>query len=211
MRAQIYGIISNFEPDMANTRIVNPDCHFCGKSFQTKVFSMIDAVADPGLKESILNGDALIAECPHCGQRQVLQEPLVYIDRGENILLCLTPEAIKGEAPEGFTARQVRDAGSLIEKIRIFDAGFDDIAIEMCKFLTVREMDKDMELKFFRTDGADGDLIFTYPSEGKMEMISVGFNVYEDCCAIIGRNPVLKQNATGLATVDAGWLASFMK
>lgn len=196
---------------MANTRNITLACRNCGGEFQATSYTTINVKDDPALKGRIIDGGALIAECPRCGTRQVLQEPLVYIDPEENLLLCLTPGHLNGEAPEGYTARQVRDAGSLVEKIRIFDAGLDDIAIEMCKFLTVGEMKKEMDLKFFRTDGADGNLVFTYPSDGNMEMISVGFSIYEDCCAIVKRNPVLAENATGLATVDAQWLSSFMK
>lgn len=196
---------------MSKSRNIVVACPSCGQSFRTSAYSSINVQEDPTLKESVLNGEALIAECPHCGSRQVIREPLVYIDPSEKILLCLTPEPLKADAPEGFTARQVRDAGSLIEKIRIFDAGLDDIAIEMCKFVTASEMGKNIELKFFRTEGADTDLVFTYPSGGKMEMVAVGFNVYEDCCAIVRRNEVLTQNASGLATVDSEWLSSFMK
>ena len=48
------------------------------------------------------------------------------------------------------------------------------------------EMGKDaLELRFLRLSGSDNEIIFTYPQDGEMKMIAVGFNVYEDCCRIL--------------------------
>lgn len=55
-----------------------------------------------------------------------------------------------------------------------------------------------------------GELIFTYPKNGDMEMLSVGFNVYQDCGGILARNPQLSEAAKGLATVNRDWLQTFI-
>ena len=58
-------------------------------------------------------------------------------------------------------------------------------------------------------DGADGNLVFTYPKDGRMEMVAVGFNVYEDCRGIVERNPQIKEAARGLVRIDPDWLRRF--
>ena len=55
----------------------------------------------------------------------------------------------------------------------------------------------------------NGNLVFTYPKDGRMEMVAVGFNVYEDCRGIVERNPQIKEAARGLVRIDPDWLRRF--
>ncbi len=135
---------------------------------------------------------------------------ILGIDRDARLLLCLSDRKVSVEGLEGLCGRLVGDVGSFIEKVKIFDAGLDDVPLEFCKFVTRQELGKDVDLKFLRTEGADQDIIFTYPEKGQMEMLAVGFNVYEDCCAIVGRNPVITEGLTGLVKVDREWAEQFL-
>ena len=134
---------------------------------------------------------------------------MVY--RDEHLLVCLSDRRLDIEGLEGMQGRLVGDVGSLIEKVKIFEAGLDDVPMEFCKFVTRQEMGKDVDLKFLRLDGADHDIILTYPEDGAMQMLAVGFNVYEDCCAIVRRNPAVSASVQGLATVDRGWVEQFLR
>lgn len=184
-------------------------CQSCGKSFSVELPDIINVSTSPDLKQAVLSGQVFLGECPHCGKRQVLGGPLVYMDPAEKILVFLTDKPLSLEDTQGYTARLVTKAGDLIEKVKIFDSGLDDIAVEMCKYVTRQEMGREVDLKFLKMDGADNDLVFTYPEKGQMEMLAVGFNVYEDCRGIISRNPVMTGRASGLVKVDAEWIASF--
>ena len=53
-------------------------------------------------------------------------------------------------------------------------------------------------------------MTFTYPKGSDMEMIAVGFNVYEDCAGIVRRNPEMRRAAEGLVCIDREWLAQFV-
>ena len=44
-----------------------------------------------------------------------------------------------------------------------------------------------------------------------MQLIAVGFNVYEDCAGILRRNPHIRESVTGLATIDQTWLGQFFR
>ena len=127
-------------------------------------------------------------------------------------MLVLTDAPVNADGvPDGYTGRLVRTVGDLIEKVKIFDCGLDDIIIEMCKFITRQELGKDVALKFLKSDGADGEMTFTYPEKGEMQLIAVGFNVYEDCAGILQRNPHIRSAASGLVHVDQAWLAQFFQ
>ena len=99
--------------------------------------------------------------------------------------------------------------GNEVEKINIFDSGLDDVVIEMCKYVTCHELGKDVRLKFFKLGGADSEMTFTYPEDGQMQMVEVGFKVYEDCAGIVNRNPAMRQAAAGLSEINQDWLSRF--
>lgn len=184
-------------------------CSRCGARYQAPVYSYIDAIANPALKDCVLTGELFVRECPKCGCRELIQTPVVY--RDASCLLCLADRKLSVEGLEGSCARLVGDVGSLIEKVKIFDAGLDDAAIELCKYVTRSELGKDVSLKFLRTDGADNEIIFTYPEAGQMQLLAVGFNVYEDSRAIIGRNPAMTSSLEGLVKVDSDWVEQFIR
>ena len=112
------------------------------------------------------------------------------------------------QAPEGLVCRQVSEVGALIEKVKIFDAGLDDLAMEICKEITCREMGQDLDLKFLGITGADGEITLTYPKDGQMQMLQVPHNVYASAQAILSRNPGLVPQ--GLAKVDSNYVKLLM-
>ncbi len=196
-------------------------CNRCGKAFPVEGVPLINTDGSPELKEKLLSGELFLRECPHCGARNLAKWPLLYHDPAEKVMIWLSDgsadtearmkAAVAGEEFEGYSGRIVDTPGILIEKVKIFDAGLDDVPMEFCKFVTRQEMGKDADLKFLRTDGADNDIIFTYPEAGQMQLLSVGFNVYEDCCAIVGRNPVITEGLKGLVKVDREWVEQFLR
>ena len=183
-------------------------CSRCGAAYEVQAWRLVDGAADPDLKEAVKNGSLFVRECPECGQRELLSFPMVY--RDEHLLACLSDRRLEVEGLDGVQGRLVPDVGSLIEKVKIFDAGLDDVPMEFCKFVTRQELGKDVDLKFLRIDGADHDIIFTYPEKGEMQMLAVGFNVYEDCSAIVRRNPSITAGMGGLVKVDREWAEQFL-
>lgn len=192
---------------MSTIRVV---CPSCGKGRTLETINSVNTGTNPEMKEKVRSGEIFVWQCAHCGTSSVIQDQFLYHDPQEKVIILLTGANVKSEeVPDGYVGRIVRTTGDLIEKIKIFDCGLDDVIIEMCKFVTLKELGKDVTLKFFKMDGADGDLTFTYPLNGQMEMIAVGFNVYEDCAGIVGRNPHIKEAARGLRTIDPDWLSQF--
>ena len=132
----------------------------------------------------------------------------------------IAEQAFDGE--DGYTLRRVGDIGSLMEKVNIFDANLDDRVIEMCKYVTKMELAEgekdpsraaailDTPFKFFKLEGADGDITLSFPQDGQMQGIHIGFNVYEDCRGILQRNPSVTV-AKGFAKVDADWLGQYFR
>ena len=186
-------------------------CPKCGAGSEFEFYQSINAAENPELKEAVLSGDIFVHECPHCGAKQIVRYNLLYHDPDAKVIVCLSDTVFHSDGMEGYTCRLVSDAGSFIEKVKIFDAGLDDLAVEMCKYVTKGELEKDVDLKFFNFEGADNEITLTYPENGQMQMIRIGFNVYEDCAGIINRNPALREGASGMVRLDQEWLGAYFK
>ena len=185
-------------------------CRSCGKQHEVEYTGSVNVSANPELKEKVRSGEMFLWTCPECGSANLLNLPFLYHNPGEKLMILLSPSPVRSEdLPEGYTGRQVRSVGELVEKINIFDSGLDDIVIEMCKYVTCHELGKDVRLKFFKLGGADSEMTFTYPEDGQMQMVEVGFKVYEDCAGIVNRNPEMKKAARGLVAVGPDWLSRF--
>ena len=186
-------------------------CNRCGTEYDVQLPSSVNVGVNPELKEKVLSAEMFLHPCPSCGEINLVRGNMVYVDPVQKIILCLTDSSISSsEGVPEHTCRLVGSIGELIEKIKIFDASLDDVAIEMCKFVTLQELGRDVDLKFYRMDGPDNEIILTYPKDGNMEMLSIGFNVYEDCMGIISRNPALRNGAESLVKVDAQWLRRYI-
>ena len=199
----------------------NCTCSACGASYQMEIHPSINVSKEPSLKAGVLDGSLFMWECPHCGQKNLARYTTLYHDPSQKLLILLSDGNAKAEEAlakafaqsqemDGYTARFVDDVGTLMEKVKIFDAGLDDRAMEMCKYVTCMEMGKSLNFKFFRLDGADGDITLTYPGNGQMEMVNIGFNVYSDCERILARNPSITEGSTGFVRIDNRWISQFL-
>ena len=206
-------------------------CSSCGEKHEVTYYSGINTAEEPELKARVKDGSLFLWECPHCGKTNLVSGQTIYHDPEEKLMIWLLPPGFVSEEKvrlieksltsasetlEGYTFRRVEDVGSLIEKVNIFDAGLDDTIMELVKFVSKMELSEkgggkttvDAPFKFFRIEGPDNELTFTYPSDGQMHGIQVGFNVYEDCAGIIPCNPSFKP-AGGFPTIDQNWIARY--
>ena len=202
--------------------MVPVNCSHCHRQTEIEVCQSINVALDPSLKARVKDGSLFVWECPFCGRRNLARYQTLYHDPDARLMVWLLPgeeEPPKAVADavrelDGYTLRLVREAGELIEKVNLHDAGLEDSVLEMCKWVTRRELSAknpaaaDAALKFLRTEGADNDLVFAFPLEGRMQTVNVGFNVYEDARGILLRNPAVRP-ARGFARVDAAWIDSF--
>lgn len=209
-------------------------CRKCGHKGNKQVPRSINASEEPSLKEAVRSGSLFTWECPECGTVNMVQSDLLYHDPDNRLMLWLLPDAITLEAETmilslwssiqadesmgDYIFRRVNDAGSLIEKVRIAEAGMEDAAVEMCKYVTAMELAQQEKnpqlsaalssasLRFNSMEGPDNLLRFVFSLDGAMHSVEVGFNVYEDCRAILGRNPDIIPSGP-FPIVDSGWVA----
>lgn len=177
-------------------------CNNCGAHHAAEAYPSINTAQNPELKARVLDGSLFVWECPSCGARNLLKYETLYHDPAEKLMVWLLPEekepprAVEEAVKDlpGYTLRRVSEVGELIEKVKIFAAGLDDWSMELCKWVTRQELSEknpemaEATLRFSRLEGADNSLVFALAHNGAMHELSVGFNVYEDSCAILSRH-----------------------
>ena len=212
-------------------------CSRCGHEHEITVYKSINTAEDPALEARVLNGSVFMWTCPDCGCRNLVSYECLYHDPTRKRMFWLLPRdkadttemeaiALHARSLGGYTLRICSNLGQLIEKILIFNAGLDDVAIEICKYVIRGEWAQqaagkapfdagsasmphpetaDISLHFHHLEG--DQLIFSYPANGQMASLTLGRNVYEDALGIISRNPSL-QPGEGFLRIDAAWLAT---
>ncbi len=204
--------------------MVPANCSHCHRSTQVEPVQRINTALDPELKARVRDGSLFVWECPYCGTRNLLKYQTLYHDPEARLMVWLLPEGMNPPAGveeavrdlEGYTLRRVLEVGDLIEKVNIHEAGLEDTVMEMCKWVTRRELsakNPDMlsaRMRFLRTEGSDNEIVLAFPLNGQMQVVNIGFNVYEDARGILGRNPSIRP-APGFALVDGAWLDRFFR
>ena len=204
--------------------MVPVSCNHCHRQTEIEVCQSINVALDPSLKARVKDGSLFVWECPYCGHRNLALYQTLYHDPETKLMVWLLPggqqppQAVEDAVKEleDYTLRRVRDVGELVEKVNLHDAGLEDTVLEMCKWVTRRELAAKnpaaatASLKFLRMEGADNELVMAFPLNGQMQVVNVGFNVYEDARGILLRNPAIRP-AAGFAEVDAAWIEQFFR
>lgn len=204
-------------------------CYKCGGNHTIDIYKSINAETDPDLKAAVLSGEAFLWECPDCGTSNLATYECLYHDPKEKYMVWVLPFGV----PEGpqkdaimnqvrsmgdYRLRIVSNAGDLMEKVMIYDAGLDDRCIELVKYVAGRELENVSNLHFYRLQ--DDVMVFSgvkgavdadgNTAAGKMDGFGFGLNVYEDCQGILSRNPEIARE-DGFVRIDTDWVTSILK
>lgn len=154
-------------------------CPKCSKGNKINMLVNISNNQNPEFKERILREDLFDWECEHCKYIAQLAYPLMFQDPKKQYIIVLTPRVGKAsliksnKQLEFFTKRRVKSLAELKEKILIFDAQLDDVAIELVKnalSTVVKESYNTTKIKmYFSKINEDKSLEFAIFISGKKE------------------------------------------
>ena len=130
-------------------------CESCGAESPFMFHQSVNVSLDPQDKERVLNGSIWAFKCPKCGNETTILYPMLYHDMEKKLMIQLcSVDEVKTWSPfaglppgpvgdamkknmKGYNLRAVCDTNALREKIRIFDAGLDDLVIEIMKVMVL--------------------------------------------------------------------------
>lgn len=188
------------------TKITCPDC---GKEGNFTIWHSVNVDSDPETREQVKNGKLFEYVCDKCGKNFNVEYKFLYHDCFNKFLIWYMPRRdydITKEAENinnmpsnrfwvSYRQRVVDTKLSLIEKIKIFEMGLNDIIIEIIKSFIIDEAeDNNVEVIFDRIE--DEYLIFymsngkgvKYPYETYMEMIKDIPTKESQDCIIVNTN-----------------------
>lgn len=114
-------------------------CPDCGEAQSYRMYASINARENPELKEKILLETLFDWRCRRCNYFAAMAYPLLYTDPVAGYVISAAPLLSHEDAPEpteelrDYVKRSVKNLAELKEKILIFDAGLDDVAVELVK------------------------------------------------------------------------------
>ena len=209
----------------------NIACMDCKKEGAFDFYGHIDVSTDPELKMLVKNYELFKFTCPHCGSEQFVNYSFVYQQPENGVLLyhLQDPEEMEearasfrqeGEpqaSVEGHHRRIVIGPDALVEKIRIFDAGYDDRIIELYKIFLYGQLRDQLEEAagednveaVFVDEHIDGTLHFVFIGGGRaIGEIPLSTEVY----AQIAGDYIDKVNALAAdePVIDQDWAFEFL-
>lgn len=155
-------------------------CPKCGQMCDITVWNSITAKDSADLKEDLLKGRVNIFKCASCSYTALMPTPLLYHDEDKKLMISFSPgndpvlkqqlfDNIRKSSKEsgellkleGYNLRFTADYNELLEKILIFDSGFNDKAIEIIKLMILsQEVEKSEQRNCRFGKFADGVLEF---------------------------------------------------
>lgn len=118
-------------------------CPNCGAIKKTQMWPGINVAANPDLREKVLNQTLFDWSCPNCDHQVHLVYPCLYHDKNRKLMICVVPNGnidvlknLSEQFPQlgDVKKRLVSNLAELKEKVLIFEAGLNDVAVELVKF-----------------------------------------------------------------------------
>lgn len=163
------------------------ECPECGKKSDFTIWKSLNIDLDPQMREKVMNGTLFEFECPHCNKKSNIVYPFLYHDMTHG-LMCyfdspdnldeilesienMKKDELASIAMKNEQIRVVFSYPELVEKIKIFEAGLNDRALELLKLLVSKNMAEqqpDFEIGniFFETNDKNEPILFMFDKDG---------------------------------------------
>lgn len=176
-------------------------CPKCSQLSDVTVWSSVTAKDSPDLKADILARRLNMFRCPSCDLSALMPQPMLYTDADRRLMISFMPTADaveknrlfenivtaskeSGELDklDGYNLRFVSDYNELIEKLLIFDNGYNDKAIEVIKLMILsQDVDKSEQrtCRFGKSDGANMEFMIHDFIENEVYTSTVPVSTYD--------------------------------
>lgn len=210
------------------TRIITEtiNCPNCHHSSKVELYDSINVTLDPELKTKLLKHTIFDWRCPHCQQQYTMPYGFLYHDMEKKLLIHFfqneetLQETLQSHLKEetilqhflnaGYQVRYVADYEELIEKISLFEEGFDDRGIEVVKAIIRRSAEEqEIERIIFSNQQAYGTGLYLLQDEKILNVIPIEENIadiYQDIQTVIDDNEPIKSYL-----VDGYWANWFLE
>lgn len=205
-------------------------CPSCGNNGEFKMYESVNVSLNPELREKVLSGQIFDWVCPKCGESLSVRYDLLYHDMNKEFQIYYSPNNctyINKMINDMLTkypgmrklCRTVDSLNTLREKILIFEAGLNDIAIELAKLVMKydsQNIPESCELRFesilpHGKTPSQSNLVFRQILDGTPQKGFVLFdkNNYDNYLNEVSTNPIYKMKQY-CDTIDEKWIVERM-
>lgn len=215
---------------MSKKHLANITCPDCHKESPFVFWDSVNTALEPKLKEQLLNFELFKFTCQHCHSEQFVNHGLLYHDPEAATMIYyvqsedearkvreLFKEDMKEDEAGRYKKRLVMGVDNLIEKIHIFDQGWDDRLVEIFKIFLygeVREQlaqvseGKDVDY-IFLDKHLDGGFYFVFVSEGSpLGEVPFDQTAYDE---LSKRYQEALADSGEAVEIDSDWAFDFLK
>ncbi|MCL2632014.1 MAG: CpXC domain-containing protein [Coriobacteriia bacterium] len=212
-------------------------CPECSASNSVRIWESINVALDPDMKGKVLDFSLFVFTCEKCGSSTKLLFPLLYHNMSNSYMvnmvfpenegdlsrtlsdisnLFLSIQAFSSDMSlvgRDYRFRAVFNPVELAEKIRIFDNGFDDRAIEIMKQDLFEQFDSEVN------GGGIADILFDF-SSGRPMFVTLFNNGQQTLChfsrttylGIVNnmRESYGRFSSGGCEIIDRNWAREFI-
>lgn len=124
-------------------------CPKCGKKISFVTYDSINVTKNPELKAKTIDTSLFSISCKKCGYSKMLEYVCLYHDMAKKYIIFATQNMnieeaanyLKFFANQNYKIRLVPSIRKLVEKVKIFEFGLKDTAIEYFKIDIIEELD----------------------------------------------------------------------
>lgn len=186
-------------------------CPQCGEMQRYRLYASVNARENPDLRQRVLDETLFDWRCSRCNYFAAMAYPFLYTDPDGRYVVCVVPAGTNGqvettEAVKDFSRRTVKNLAELKEKILIFDAGFDDVAVELVKNALceiIKNSYKVSRVHAYFSRLSDGEMEFAIflPQQAEPVYHSTKMEVYQQSQEVL--RALDFSDPKGFATIDA--------
>ncbi|HEM5489895.1 TPA: CpXC domain-containing protein [Streptococcus suis] len=183
---------------MTRTTVEFISCPLCNHQSGFTTYQSINATLEPKLKQQLIDRELFKFYCLNCGEQRVVCYETLYHDMENRLMLYYIPAMVNRESEETriedifsqikqiegdrysntfdtYKFRIVSDLESFIEKVQIFDAGYDDRIVELMKFVLAPKEEEDIQFSYdhmvFTKEGDDSyQFMFIYENRAVVSL-----------------------------------------
>ncbi|MBR4723317.1 MAG: CpXC domain-containing protein [Clostridia bacterium] len=207
-------------------------CPACGEISDLTVWQSITVSDSPDIKADLLKGKVNIFSCGACGQKALFPAPVLYTDDERKLVISFSPQSTKdararifeeikksseksGELKNypDYNLRFVTSYNEFLEKILIFDGGFNDKVIEVIKLLVLAQDSEKMAQRtciFGKSDGDEIEFLVQDTKENQVYTSRVPLLTYETIKKQLKESGV-KFKSFNWEMVDSDYAASLLR
>ncbi|MDP4119585.1 MAG: CpXC domain-containing protein [Bacillota bacterium] len=208
---------------MSNTVMKTISCPRCNARCEKKLFLSVNVNAEPTLRADVLNEKLFKWRCASCGYEARITYPILYNDIKGKFMVYLIPDVDRFQLADpdlekeyghllGVVKRSAPTLNVFKEKIFIFEAGLDDMAVELTKLAISETVSKKLRVPaaegylsmFSRESNTMGFTFFLGPNN-EPYIQSTRLEIYVKSLGIVSSVAGKDKKLSGFLNVDREW------